>query len=59
MNYVNELELQPWIEDIVYVIYTSEGAYATLPTYEDAEYVAEVDGLIKYTIKPEKICIYN
>ena len=55
MNYLNECELQGVTNNIVYVIYTKEGPYDTLPTYEAAQEIAELDNLTDYKIYEEEI----
>ena len=58
MSYVSELELGYSIEkDSVYVIYTKDGAYETLPTREQAEEYVKLYGLEDYTIIEEKMNI--
>lgn len=59
MNYVSELELNSSIGETVYVIYTEDGAYDTLPTREQAEEYAEFYGLQDYRIVEEKLHIYD
>lgn len=55
MNYVSELELGCSIEkDTVYVIYTEDGPYDTLPTREQAEVCTKLYGLPDYSIVEEK-----
>lgn len=59
MNYVSELELNSSIEKTVYVIYTADGPYDTLPTREQAEVCAKLYGLpdSDYSIVEEKLHI--
>lgn len=59
MNYVSELELNSSIEKTVYVIYTEDGPYDTLPTREQAEVCAKLYGLPDYIIVEEKLHIYD
>ena len=49
-----ELELQGVKNNTVYVIYTKDGPYETLPTREAAEDIAKLDGLTDYKIVKEK-----
>ena len=55
MNYVSELEPNSSIEKTVYVIYTEDGPYDTLPTREQAEVCAKLYGLPDYIIVEEKL----
>ena len=55
MNYVSELELSDSKEKTVYVIYTEDGPYDTLPTREQAEVCAKLYGLPDYSIVEEKL----
>lgn len=57
MNYVSELELNSSIEKTVYVIYTEDGPYDTLPTRAQAEVCAKLYGLPDYIIVEEKLHI--
>lgn len=49
-----ELELQGVKNNTVYVIYTKDGPYETLPTREAAKVIAKLDGLTDYKIVKEK-----
>lgn len=49
-----ELELQGIKNNTVYVIYTKEGPYDTLPTKESAEDMVKLYGLTDYKIVEEK-----
>ena len=54
-----ELALQGIKNNTVYVIYTKDGPYETLPTKEAAEDIAKLDGLIDYQIVEEKYNKHN
>ena len=54
-----ELALQGITNNTVYVIYTKDGPYETLPTREAAEDIAKLDGLTDYHIAEEKYNKYN
>lgn len=54
-----ELTLQGIKNNIVYVIYTKDGPYETLPTRETAEDIAKLYGLTDYQIVEEKYNKYN
>ena len=54
-----ELALQGIKNNIVYVIYTKDGPYETLPTREAAEDIAKLDGLTDYQIVEEKYNKHN
>lgn len=49
-----ELELHGIKNNTVYVIYTKEGPYDTLPTKESAEDMVKLYGLTDYKIVEEK-----
>lgn len=54
-----ELTLQGIKNNIVYVIYTKDGPYETLPTRESAEGIAKLYNLTDYQIVEEKYNKYN
>ena len=54
-----ELELQGIKNNTVYVIYTKDGPYETLPTREAAEDIAKLYTLTDYRIVEEKYNKYN
>lgn len=54
-----ELTLQGIKDNTVYVIYTKDGPYETLPTREAAEDIAKLDNLTDYQIVKEKYNKYN
>ena len=54
-----ELALQGIKNNTVYVIYTKDGPYETLPTREAAEDIAKLDNLTDYRIVEEKYNKYN
>ena len=54
-----ELALQGIKNNTVYVIYTKDGPYETLPTREAAEDIAKLYTLTDYRIVEEKYNKYN
>ena len=54
-----ELVLQGIKNNTVYVIYTKDGPYETLPTKETAEDIAKLDSLTDYQIVEEKYNKHN
>lgn len=54
-----ELTLQGIKDNTVYVIYTKDGPYETLPTREAAEDIAKLYALTDYQIVEEKYNKYN
>lgn len=59
-NLFKEVELLQGIKNnTVYVIYTKDGPYETLPTKEAAEDIAKLDGLTDYQIIKETYNKHN
>lgn len=54
-----ELTLQGIKDNTVYIIYTKDGPYETLPTREAAEDIAKLYALTDYQIVKEKYNKYN
>ena len=54
-----ELALQVIKDNTVYVIYTKDSPYETLPTRAAAEDIAKLDGLTDYQIIKETYNKYN